>query len=233
MPFPHDKGITGWAASEWTRTYGAEGEIDDQGVIRRIGVIPRPYQEPHPPLFQPFVASPKTLYDAAKTGIIPMLSSSWKPAQFRHWCEVYRDEAGKNGRSLALGESIAAGRSICLGDSYDEAFDIYTKSGAYVWFHYFGKFGFWEALRTDADDPDRPVAFTDVREIAQRLVESDAVLLGTPEDVQKQLEPLHRCHADGQLEWLVWEFFQQGTVPLDVQRRQLELFATRVLPAFQ
>ena len=31
----------------------------------------------------------------------------------------------------------------------------------------------------------------------------------------------------------MWEFFQQGTVPLDVQLRQIELFATKVLPAFQ
>jgi hypothetical protein len=102
-----------------------------------------------------------------------------------------------------------------------------------VWFHYFGKFGFWEGLRTAADDPDAPVTFANVREIAQRLVEADAVLLGTPDDVKTQLEPLHRCHADGRLEWLVWEFFQQGTVPLDQQLRQLELFATHVLPAFQ
>jgi alkanesulfonate monooxygenase SsuD/methylene tetrahydromethanopterin reductase-like flavin-dependent oxidoreductase (luciferase family) len=233
VPFPYEEGITGWGAVEWTRTHGAEGELDDDGVIRKVGVIPRPYQDPHPPIFQPFVASPQTLLDAARTGIVPMLSSIWKVDQFRHWCEVYRDEAAKHGRTLALGEGISAAKSICLGDSYEEAFDIYTRSGAYEWFHYYGKFGFFEALRTDADDPDGPVTFENATEVAHRMVEAGTVLLGTPDDVKRQLEPLLRCYGDGQLEWLVWEFFQQGTLPLDVQHRQLELFATKVLPAFQ
>ncbi len=233
VPFPYEAGITGWAALEWTRALGADGEIDDEGVIRKIGVIPRPYQDPHPPIFQPFVASPKTLYDAAHNGIIPMLSSAWNPEQFRHWCEVYRDEANKSGFRCSLGERIAAAKAICLGDSYDEAFELYTKSGAYEWFHYFGRFGFFEGLRTEEDDPEEPVRFADEVEVAHRLVASGAVLLGTPDDVKSQLEPLSRCYGDGKLEWLVWEFFQQGTLPMDVQRRQLELFATEVLPAFQ
>jgi hypothetical protein len=29
----------------------------------------------------------------------------------------------------------------------------------------------------------------------------------------------------------MWEFFQQGKLPFDESRRQLELFATKVLPA--
>jgi alkanesulfonate monooxygenase SsuD/methylene tetrahydromethanopterin reductase-like flavin-dependent oxidoreductase (luciferase family) len=232
VPFPYAEGITGWAAQEWTRTYGASGELDDEGVIRRIGVIPSPYQDPHPPLFVPFVASPRTLLDAARNGIVPMLSSAWKPDQFQHWCEVYREEAAKNGRTLALGEGIASARAICLGDSYEEAFDIYCRSGAYEWFHYFSKFGFLEAFRTEADDPDRPVAFDNVADLARRLIEAGTVLLGTPDDIKHQLEPLVRCYGDGQLEWLVWEFFQQGNVPLEVQRRQVELFATEVMPAF-
>jgi hypothetical protein len=50
------------------------------------------------------------------------------------------------------------------------------------------------------------------------------------------MEDLHRCHAGdgeerGELEWLVWQFFQQGTTPPDTQHRQLELFAEHVLPA--
>jgi alkanesulfonate monooxygenase SsuD/methylene tetrahydromethanopterin reductase-like flavin-dependent oxidoreductase (luciferase family) len=233
VPFPYDEGIAGWGAVEWTREHGADGELDEDGVIRKVGVIPRPYQEPHPPIFQPFVASPQTLLDAARTGIVPMLSSIWKPDQFLHWCEVYRDEAAKHGRELALGESISAAKAICIGDSYEAAFDIYAQSGAYEWFHYYGKFGFFEALRTEADDPGRPVTFASSADVAQRLIEAGACLIGSPDDVKQQLEPLLRCYGDGRLEWLVWEFFQQGTLPLDVQRRQLERFTTEVLPAFR
>lgn len=62
------------------------------------------------------------------------------------------------------------------------------------------------------------------------------ILCGTTDDVRRQMEELSTCHAgdgeeEGQLDWMVWQFFQQGTVPLDVQKRQLELFAEKVLPA--
>src|SRR5581483_5014127 len=33
VPFPYDEGIAGWGAVEWTREHGADGEIDDEGVI--------------------------------------------------------------------------------------------------------------------------------------------------------------------------------------------------------
>jgi len=38
-------------------------------------------------------------------------------------------------------------------------------------------------------------------------------------------------YTAGSCDWLVWQFFQQGTTPLAEQRRQLELFAEHVLPA--
>ena len=51
VPFPYEDGIQRWPVAEWTRTYGAPGEVDDKGVVRKICVVPRPYQDPHPPLF--------------------------------------------------------------------------------------------------------------------------------------------------------------------------------------
>ncbi len=80
------------------------------------------------------------------------------------------------------------------------------------------------------------VTFADETALAHRLIEVGQLLCGTPDDVRRQMEDLNRCHAGdgeeaGRLEWLVWQFFQQGTTPLAEQRRQLELFAEHVLPA--
>ena len=33
------------------RDAGARGEIDADGNVRRISVVPAPYQKPHPPVF--------------------------------------------------------------------------------------------------------------------------------------------------------------------------------------
>ena len=57
IPYPYEEGIQRWPVAEWTRKYGAPGEVDAQGVVRKISVIPKPYQQPHPPLFQPFSVS--------------------------------------------------------------------------------------------------------------------------------------------------------------------------------
>ena len=57
VPYPYEEGIRRWPVHEWTRNYGAPGEVDDEGVIRKICVVPKPYQQPHPPMFQPFSVS--------------------------------------------------------------------------------------------------------------------------------------------------------------------------------
>jgi len=40
VPFPYEEGIRRWPVAEWTRTYGAPGEVDEEGVIRKICVVP-------------------------------------------------------------------------------------------------------------------------------------------------------------------------------------------------
>ncbi|MEA2851316.1 MAG: hypothetical protein QOE02_1335 [Rhodospirillaceae bacterium] len=76
VPYPYKEGITRWPVHEWTRTYGAPGEVDDKGVIRKICVVPKPYQQPHPPLFQPFSVSESTIRYTAQSSIVPWI---WCP----------------------------------------------------------------------------------------------------------------------------------------------------------
>jgi alkanesulfonate monooxygenase SsuD/methylene tetrahydromethanopterin reductase-like flavin-dependent oxidoreductase (luciferase family) len=46
-PYPYETG-TPWRPRRWTEEYGAPGEIED-GMIKKIMVVPKPYQKPHPP----------------------------------------------------------------------------------------------------------------------------------------------------------------------------------------
>ncbi len=43
---------------EATRLWG--GGIED-GVVRELGIVPKPLQKPHPPIFQPFASSENTI----------------------------------------------------------------------------------------------------------------------------------------------------------------------------
>ena len=48
-----------------------------------------------------------------------------------------------------------------------------------------------------------------------------------------EIEAVHGIHGgDGDLEWFSW-FFDQGLMPLDEARRQIELFAEHIIPAFR
>ena len=67
---PHWTG-TPWPAHEWTRRYGSPGEVDDNGNIVAIDIVPKPFQKPHPMLFQAFSQSEATIRWAAREGLIP------------------------------------------------------------------------------------------------------------------------------------------------------------------
>ncbi len=41
VPFPYEEGIRRWPAAPWTREYGAPGEVDGDGVVRKVCVVPR------------------------------------------------------------------------------------------------------------------------------------------------------------------------------------------------
>src|SRR5438046_3138824 len=103
VPYPYEEGIRRWPVAEWTRTYGAPGEVDQEGVVRKICVVPKPYQDPYPPLFQPFSVSENTIRYTAQSGIVPWILVSYPP-DFQRLCRLYREVAAENGRNLGLGE---------------------------------------------------------------------------------------------------------------------------------
>ena len=66
-----------------------------------------------------------------------------------------------------------------------------------------------------------------------RFVNVKYGLAGTVDDIKRQIEDLPRIHGgDGELEWFSW-FFDQGLMPIDEARRQIELFAEHIIPAFR
>ena len=65
-PYPYETG-TPWPPHEFTAQYGAPGEVVD-GKVKKIFVVPKPYQRPHPPLFQAFSISDETILWCAPRG---------------------------------------------------------------------------------------------------------------------------------------------------------------------
>ena len=227
IPFPFE-GIQGWAGTDWTNTYGSPGELDEHGVIRKIGVVPRPTRPLQ--LFVPANVSPQTVINAARTGTVPVFHEG-RRARLRELMELFQSSAREAGRGeLRLGEGIGVLRTICLGDSYDEAFDYAARSAGHIYHDYFNEFGFAEIYRTAADDPDKPVAFASQEECAARMIETGQVLCGTPNDVKQQFAAQQE---DGRFDWLFWSHFGQGTVSQEESHKQVTMFARDVWPAFK
>ena len=86
---PLDEGIKRWPAHEWTRQYGAPGELDDNNVVRQICVGPRPYQDPHPPMYMA-CTNTDTLTRAGQRGMGALVLGFGGPEDVAQKNEVYR-----------------------------------------------------------------------------------------------------------------------------------------------
>ena len=233
IPHPYEEGIQRWPVAEWTRKYGAPGEVDDDGVVRKISVIPKPYQHPHPPLFQPFSVSENTIRYTAQSSIIPWILVS-NPPDFQRLCHVYQEVGNESGRSLSLGESVGAFRAVHFGNTEAEAVELLRNTNFQGFREYFGGFGFWEAFRTEADNEKYPEALLPPEEhTLERLRYTKYALAGTPDQVRREIDALHTIHgANGELEWFGW-FFDQGFMSWDETRRQFDNFATKIMPHYR
>jgi len=235
VPFPYAEGIRRWPVAEWTRQYGAPGEIDDQGVIRKICVVPRPYQEPHPPMFQPFSVSETTIRYTAQSGIVPWILVAYPP-EFRRLCQVYQQVGEAGGRKLRLGESVGAFRAVHFGRTEAEAVALLRDTNYAGFNSYFGGFGFWEAFRTPEDATRYPLepytALPPTEWTVDRMRGVKYALAGTPEQVRAEIDDLQSLGGGGKLEWFGW-FFDQGFMPWEEEVRQIELFAKHIIPRFR
>src|SRR3989442_10840233 len=115
-------GETPWDL-ESTRRYGA-GVVD--GVVRAVGVVPKPLQKPHPPLFQPFASSERSIRWCAEEGvtaILPPLHPSLEDRLVRLYAE---------GSGRPLGEGVGVLRDVVVAETDDEAMALWADSGPFA-----------------------------------------------------------------------------------------------------
>jgi alkanesulfonate monooxygenase SsuD/methylene tetrahydromethanopterin reductase-like flavin-dependent oxidoreductase (luciferase family) len=222
IPTPYEEGIRRWPVAEnWTKRYGAPGEIGEHGEVRAISVVPKPYTEPYPEIWQPFSVSESTIRWCASEDIVPFILISHPPV-FRQLCQAYQEEASKAGRGLALGDRVGAFRAVHIGKTRSEARELGARTQGPGFIEYFSGFGFLEAFRFPGETTPVPNDYN-------RLLEARYALAGTVDDIKRELDELRE---NVNIEWFAW-YFDQGLMPLDEAKRQLELFATKVMPEFK
>ncbi|MGB2693696.1 MAG: LLM class flavin-dependent oxidoreductase, partial [Dehalococcoidia bacterium] len=199
-----------------TRQWGAG--VDEHNIVRQIGVVPKPLQKPHPPLFQPFASSESTIRWCAREHVTAILPPMYRGMQNELY-EVYQDEANNVGRKLEPGEGLGVLRDVIVADTDEEALELWHHSGQYCGAAWFAPFGFWRGFT----EPGREEMLS-----VPELMERGLILVGSPDTVSKQMERM----LDGTpIRWLfAWTY--NGLVPHNKLMRSLELFATKVLPRF-
>jgi alkanesulfonate monooxygenase SsuD/methylene tetrahydromethanopterin reductase-like flavin-dependent oxidoreductase (luciferase family) len=228
-PYPYENG-TPWPPHAWTREYGAPGEVDSQGRIQKISVVPKPYQKPHPPIFQAFSTSESTIRWCARERITPMILLS-RPEQLRHLARIYMEETGRSGRWLALGDGIGVLRQIYFAETRRAAERLAEQGLVGVGYkRFWGHFGFWESFRFPEDELEYPQTVLPSREwTLERMLQARYLFTGTVAEVNTGMDELV---ATANPEWFAW-LFDQGLLPRSELKKQLELFGAHVLPRYR
>lgn len=232
VPYPRE-GIQDWKPYTFTQEFGAPGEVDENGTVKAVSVVPRPYQEPHPLVFQPFSVSESTIRYTAEKGIVPYLLLSYPP-EFERLCRVYQEVAAQHGRNFKLGQNVGALRAVHFGNSVEEATKLMEETHLKTWNVWFGHFGYWEIFRFPEDEEKWPMGKATLPPsewTAERMRKHRYTFLGTPDDIKRDFEELMKIHSDGELEYFSW-YFDQGLMPLDEAKRQIELFGEHIIPEF-
>ncbi len=229
--YPYPQEGTPWPAAEWTREYGFPGEVDELGRIQKINVVPKPYQRPHPTLFQAFSVSEETVRWCAREGIIPTILLP-QPPVVRKLAEAYQQEARGVGRNLRLGENLGVVHCVYLAGSKEQARKLANEGIIAAFRHFFHHFGFSEAFREDQDESRYPRGKVNLpaSEITiERMERIDFAYAGTVDDVRRGIDALvENVHP----EWFVWQG-DQGLLPLAEVRRQLEIFGKEIIPRYK
>ena len=188
--------------------------------VTRLRVTPRPYQDPHPPLWMT-VSTDRSVTTAAELGL---KACYWQPPalRIRQRMELYaRVRTELEGRPFAVGEDQAVMRSTYVASSMEEARRD-AEEGIMSSFVF--------------NDPFRGrQVFTNPEEVLEPEVRLDwdfleprSLLVGSAENVVEKIEELREvCHLDH----LLVEFSHMG-IPLRKALRNLENFATKVMPRF-
>ena len=224
VPYPYE-GIPNWPPAETTtKKYGVPGEVDENGTVRGISVVPAPYTKPHPQLFQAFGASPRTLFWCGEEDVTPTILAG-PYDNVVHLMRMYQEGAASKGRDVEFGKGVGLCRTFHFVDDKAKLHEAVDKYEAPVWQGWYQPFGFMESSRLPGEEGPVPKPG---EHLADRLVNSKLLIAGNVDAVKRQTEELL---TQAPAEYIVW-LFHWGLIPRDEALRSLELFASEIMPEF-
>ena len=188
--------------------------------VTKLRVTPRPYQQPHPPLWMT-VSSDSSVATAAELGL---QACYWQPpaARIRQRMDLYAEIRSKaEGRPFSLGEGQAVMRSTYVASSMEQARKE-AEHAIMSSFIYNDPFRGRQVFTNPGEELDPGV------KLDWDFLEPRTLLVGSPDTV---VEKVHELQEVCNLGYLLVEFTHPG-MPLQRSLKNLEAFATKVMPRF-
>ena len=179
VPYPYEQGIDWWMA-ESTKWLGAPGEIGDDGNLRRISVVPKPYQDPHPPVLIASLGSPRSVEYAARNDFIPVYFGP-RERTIEQGPAYQRIAKETNGKDYAIGEHMCLVKNVEIGANEQDVYNKMAKHDSDIWMHFINPL--LKVLAPDKALPDN--ASMDM--IVDNMRNADTFVAGTVDQVRDQL----------------------------------------------
>lgn len=192
--------------------------------LKQIGLVPRPLQNPHPPLWQ-VVDGPMSIDWAARNGLGALM---WIPTvkALKQRFEVYQKAKSEaENREVPLGEGICLVRDMFVADSMDEAEE---KAGEGI-LTYLRWIAHWRGLGNHMDPGEElPETPGKLDLLTYDFLHPRNLLFGTPDYVAGKIEELR---DELNLQYLqVWSNFPG--VKHEHAQQSLRMFTEQVMPRF-
>lgn len=212
-PFPRS-GIEGYPAADTARAAGALGEVDDDGRVARICVVPKPYQKPHPPLFVATTRSIESVEYCGRRGYSPTYFSPTKSVEesIRHYRNIARD----NGFDFGLGERQNLVRFPHIAGTNAGFRDRLRKYDVDIYRNFYGPF--FPQLPQGDDDT-----------LVDGMLKSELFIGGSLQETKDVWRDIYD-RAPCEYITLIWHWAQ---VPTEVLLEELDLFMREVLPLIE
>lgn len=212
-PFPVS-GIEGYPAAPTSRLAGAAGEVDEEGRIARICVVPKPLQRPHPPVFVATTKSRDSVTFCAERGFVPTYFSPL--AQVADATRHYLEIANRSGFNFRLGERQNIVRYPHVARTRQEFDDRLRAYDLDIYRNFYGPFF-----------PHLPQG--DDATLVEAMKKSELFVGGTLQDNKDIWRGIYD-QAPCEYITLIWHWAQ---CPKDVMLEELDLFMREVVPLLE
>ena len=190
--------------------------------LKKIGVVPRPYQKPHPPIWQ-VVDSPSSIKRAAELGINCIM---WIPTvkALKKRFEIYKNAKSEvEKKDIPMGEGISLVRDMFVAETMEDA----KKFAGEQMVNYMRWVCHWRGLGNHMDpDEELPQTKGKLDLLNYDFLHKRNMLFGTPDYVVKKIKELQ---SELNLQNLqVWS--SMPGVKHEDAMRSIKLFNDEVIP---